>query len=127
MKPSPIHVSDDVLTDLRERLARTRWPDDAGNRDWSYGVDRAYLQELCEYWLTKYNWRKAEAGINAYEHYHVSVDGVPVHFMRHGAGGTPLILSHGWPWTFWHWSKEVEPLAARGFDVIVPSLPGFGF
>jgi pimeloyl-ACP methyl ester carboxylesterase len=135
----PIHVPDETLDDLRRRLALTRWPDDAGNDDGYYGVDRRYLQELVEYWRDAYDWRAAEAAINAYEHYRVDVDGVPVHFMRRpgtGPAPTPLILTHGWPWTFWHWSKVVDPLAdpaayggdpADAFDVIVPSFPGFGF
>lgn len=119
LEPTPIHVPDAVLDDLKARLELTRCPDDVGNDDWSYGVGRAYLQELADYWLNQYDWRKAEAAINEYEHYQVTIDGVPVHFMRKpgvGPAPTPLILSHGWPWTFWHWSK-----------VIVPSLPGFGF
>jgi pimeloyl-ACP methyl ester carboxylesterase len=139
LAPTPIHVADDVLADLRRRLELTRWPDDAGNEDWYYGVRRAYLQELVDYWRTEYDWRKAEAAINAYEHYRVEVEGVPVHFMRRpgvGPDPTPLILTHGWPWTFWHWSKVVDPLAdpaahggdaAEAFEVIVPSFPGFGF
>ncbi|WP_431918418.1 epoxide hydrolase family protein [Nonomuraea jabiensis] len=139
LEPTPIHVPDDVLADLRRRLELTRWPDDVGNDDWSYGVNRAYLRELVDYWHTGYDWRKAEAAINAYEHYRVEVDGVPVHFMRRpgvGPSPTPLILTHGWPWTFWHWSKVIDPLAdpgahggdpAEAFDVIVPSFPGFGF
>jgi pimeloyl-ACP methyl ester carboxylesterase len=139
LEPTPIHVPDDVLADLQRRLELTRWPVDAGNRDWYYGVDRAYLQELVHYWRTDYDWRKAEAAINAYEHYRVDVEGVPVHFMRRpgvGPNPTPLILTHGWPWTFWHWSKVIDPLAdpgahrgdpAEAFDVIVPSFPGFGF
>jgi pimeloyl-ACP methyl ester carboxylesterase len=81
----------------------------------------------------------AEAAINAYGHYHVQVEGVPVHFMRRpgvGPDPVPLICTHGWPWTFWHWSKVIDPLAdpgahggdpAEAFEVIVPSLPGFGF
>jgi microsomal epoxide hydrolase len=139
LEPVPIHVSDDVLDDLRRRLELTRWPDDAGNDDGHYGIKRTYLQELVEYWRDGYDWRKAEAQINAYEHYRVDVEGVPVHFMRRPGAGpapTPLILTHGWPWTFWHWSKVVDPLAdpaahggdpADAFDVIVPSFPGFGF
>jgi pimeloyl-ACP methyl ester carboxylesterase len=139
LEPSPIHVPEEVLEDLRTRLRLTRWPDDVGNDDWSYGVGRAFLQELAEYWRDEYDWRKAEAGLNAYEHYRTEVDGVPVHFMRKpgvGPDPVPLILSHGWPWTFWHWSKVIGPLAdpaayggdpADAFDVIVPSLPGFGF
>lgn len=139
LEPEPIHVPDGVLDDLRQRLALTRWPDDAGNDDGYYGVKRSYLQGLVEYWRDGYDWRKAEAAINAYEHYRVDVEGVPVHFMRRpgvGPDPTPLILTHGWPWTFWHWAKVVDPLAdpgahggdpAEAFDVIVPSFPGFGF
>ncbi|TCM46077.1 epoxide hydrolase family protein [Kribbella sp. VKM Ac-2568] len=139
LEPTPIHVPDATLDDLRARLELTRWPDDVGNDDWFYGVGRTYLQELAEYWLHQYDWRKAEAAINAYEHYQVHVDGVPVHFLRKpgvGPAPTPLILSHGWPWTFWHWSRVIDKLAdpaafggdpADAFDVIVPSLPGFGF
>ncbi|WP_233525856.1 epoxide hydrolase family protein [Actinomadura spongiicola] len=135
----PIRVPDAVLVDLRARLDSTRWPDDVGNDDWYYGVNRAYLQELVGYWRDGYDWRKAETAINAYEHHRVGVDGVPVHFLRRAGVGpapVPLILTHGWPWTFWHWSKVIDPLADPGahggdpadaFDVIVPSFPGFGF
>lgn len=139
LRPTPIHVSDEVLDDLTARLRATKWPLDTGNDDGYYGVRRAFLQDLVEYWINEYDWRAAEAAINLYEHYYVDVSGVPVHFMRKPATGphpTPLILSHGWPWTFWHWSKVIDPLAdpgafgadpAEAFDVIVPSLPGFGF
>ncbi|HEV2634382.1 MAG TPA: alpha/beta fold hydrolase [Actinocrinis sp.] len=139
LEPQPIHVADEVLADLRQRLELTRFPVDAGNEDGYYGLRRTYLQELVEYWRTDYDWRKAEAAINAYEHYRADVGGVPVHFLRKpgvGPAPIPLILTHGWPWTFWHWSKVVDPLAdpgayggdpAEAFDVIVPSFPGFGF
>ncbi|PXX68547.1 microsomal epoxide hydrolase [Nocardia tenerifensis] len=139
LTPSPIHVADEVLDDLATRLRLTRWPDDVANDDWSYGVSRRYLQELVDYWIDEYDWRKAESAINAYEHYRVDVDGVPIHFLRKpgvGPNPTPLILTHGWPWTFWHWAKVIDPLAdpaafggdpADAFEVIVPSLPGFGF
>jgi len=139
LQPSPIFVSDEVLTDLQNRLQSTRWPLDAGNDDWFYGVSRNYLEGLVDYWVHKFDWRKSEKVINSYEHYKVEIDGVPVHFMRKpgvGPNPVPLILSHGWPWTFWHWSKVIDTLAdpgafggdpAEAFDVIVPSLPGFGF
>src|SRR5690348_1247367 len=139
LQPTPIHVSDERLSDLRTRLKRTRWPVGAGNDDWYYGVGRTYLEELVDYWLSAYDWRKAEAAINRYEHYQVNVNGVPVHFMRKAGVGPhpiPLILTHGWPWTFWHWSKVIDALAdpgvhggdpAEAFDVVVPSFPGFGF
>ena len=120
-------------------LATTRWDSDTGNTDGFYGLRREQLQDLVEYWHTSFDWRAAEARINAYCHYRLDVDGVPVHVMhRPGVGPDPvsLILSHSWPWTFWHWSKVVDRLADPGahggdpadaFDVIVPSLPGFGF
>ncbi|GIF63162.1 multidrug MFS transporter [Asanoa ishikariensis] len=137
LEPAPIHVSDEVLDDLRRRLDGVRWPDDP--HDGYYGVDSGQLRDLVDHWRDGFDWRRAEAAINAYEHYRVDIEGVPIHFMRRpgvGPAPTPLILSHGWPWTFWHWSKVVDPLAdpgayggdpAEAFDVIVPSLPGFGF
>jgi pimeloyl-ACP methyl ester carboxylesterase len=139
LDPTPIHVPDETLADLRRRLELTRWLDDAGNDDWYYGVNGDYLRELVDYWRDGYDWRAAEAAINAYEHYRVPVDGVPVHFLRRpgvGPDPTPLILTHGWPWTFWHWAKVIDPLAdpgahggdpAEAFEVLVPSFPGFGF
>lgn len=139
LEPEPIFVAEEVLDGLRARLALTRPPVDEGNEDWSYGVPVSYLGELVAYWRDGFDWRKAEAAINAYEHYRVTVDGVPVHFLRkpgRGPAPVPLILTHGWPWTFWHWSKVIDPLAdpaasggdpADAFEVIVPSLPGFGF
>lgn len=139
LEPTQIHVPDEVLADLRRRLLATKWPLDADNQDGYYGVRRSYLQELVAYWADGFDWRAAERAINAYENYRVDVAGVPVHFLRKpgvGPNPVPLILSHGWPWTFWHWSKVIDRLAdpaAFGgdpddaFEVIVPSLPGFGF
>jgi pimeloyl-ACP methyl ester carboxylesterase len=139
VEPTPVHVPEEVLADLRRRLLATKWPLDAGNQDGYYGVRRSYLQELVAYWADGFDWRAAERAINVYENYRVDVAGVPVHFLRKpgvGPNPVPLILSHGWPWTFWHWSKVIDPLAdpaafggdpADAFDVIVPSLPGFGF
>jgi pimeloyl-ACP methyl ester carboxylesterase len=135
----PVAVPDDVLADLRRRLLDTRWPHSHEDHDDSYGVPVTYLRELASYWVHEFDWRAAERAINAYEHYQVDVAGIEVHFMRRrgsGANAVPLILSHGWPWTFWHWAKVIDRLAdpaAHGadpldsFDVIVPSLPGFGF
>jgi microsomal epoxide hydrolase len=139
LEPTPIHVADSVLDDLRARLRATKWPLDAGNEDGHYGVRRTELQELVAYWADGFDWRASESAINGYENYRVEVGGVPVHFLRRAGVGprpVPLILSHGWPWTFWHWSKVIDRLAdpasyggdpADAFDVIVPSLPGFGF
>ncbi|MFJ9692240.1 epoxide hydrolase family protein [Kitasatospora sp. NPDC101183] len=139
LEPRPIRVGEGVLEDLRVRLGLTRGAVEEGNEDWAYGVPAGYLAELVAYWRDGFDWRRAEAAINAYEHYEVEVAGVPVHFLRKAGKGprpVPLILTHGWPWTFWHWSKVIDPLADPGafggdpadaFEVIVPSLPGFGF
>ncbi len=128
-----------VLDDLRVRLRSTRWPGDFANDDWRYGTNRAYLEELVAYWLDKYDWRKQEAEINSFANYRVTIDDVPIHFVHEPAKGPssiPLILTHGWPWTFWDFHKLIRPLSdpasyggdpADAFDVVVPSLPGYGF
>ena len=116
LTPTSRQVADEVLDDLRRRLTTTKWPLDAGNDDGYYGVRRSYLQELVAYWADGFDWRAAERAINAYEHYRVEVGGVPVHFMRKpgvGADPVPLILSHGWPWTFWHWANQGHRPARR--------------
>jgi pimeloyl-ACP methyl ester carboxylesterase len=142
LKPEPftIRVEQSVLDDLTQRLKRTRWSPEIANADWEYGVSGAYLRDLVVYWIDRYDWRAEEAKINRFSHYRVELsEGVPIHFIRApGKGPTPmpLILSHGWPWTFWDWHELIGPLsdpASYGgdpkdaFDVIVPSLPGYGF
>jgi pimeloyl-ACP methyl ester carboxylesterase len=134
-----IDVPGAVLADLRDRLRRTRWPQDPGNDDWRYGASRTYLEPLLRYWLEQYDWRAQEAAMNRFEHFRITIDDVPVHYLRRRGSGpdpVPLVLTHGWPWTFWDLARVIEPLAdpaASGgdprdsFDVIVPSLPGFGF
>ncbi|WP_066826384.1 epoxide hydrolase family protein [Sphingomonas mali] len=139
IKPYQVAVSDEALADLQRRLDNTIWPDDPGNEDWSYGVNADYLRGLVDYWRTDYDWRAVEAKINAYENFRTVIDGVPIHFLRRkgkGPNPIPLIITHGWPWTFWDMNKVIDPLAdpaafggdpADAFDVIVPSLPGYGF
>jgi hypothetical protein len=130
-----VEVSDDVLEDLRNRLKATRWSTDLNNEDEFYGISTGYLRDLVEYWADGFDWRAAERKINEFSHHRVEIDGAPVHFIREpgkGPNPVPIILSHGWPWTFWDWSKVIRPLAdpaafggdpADAFDVIVPSLP----
>lgn len=139
LAPYRIHIADDVLDDLRRRLNRTRWARDLDNEQEYYGLSRAYLEPLIAYWADGFDWRAAERSINVFSHHRVEIDGVPIHFLRapgKGPAPIPIILSHGWPWTFWDWSKVIGPLAdpaAHGgdpedaFEVIVPSLPGFAF
>lgn len=134
-----IAVADEVLEDLARRLRATRWPTDPGNEDWRYGTNRRWLEELVAYWLDGYDWRAQEAALNRFDHYRVTLDGVPVHYLhRRGVGPDPmpLVLTHGWPWTFWDFGGVIEALAdpashggdpADAFEVVVPSLPGYGF
>ncbi|ARS28356.1 epoxide hydrolase family protein [Sphingomonas sp. KC8] len=134
-----IKIDAQVLDDLRDRLRQTRWAPDFGNADWSYGVNAEYLKSLAGYWLAGFDWSQQERAINRFEHFRTSVDGIPIHFLKkRGAGPSPIpiILTHGWPWTFWDFRDVIEPLAdpaafggsaSDAFDVIVPSLPGFGF
>jgi pimeloyl-ACP methyl ester carboxylesterase len=143
IEPFRLDVSDAVLDDLRVRLMCTRWVEDFANAGWQYGTNTAYLQELAAYWVDIFDWRLQERAINAYPQFRTEIDGVPIHFI-HVRGNTrdsekpakPLILSHGWPWTFWEYRKVISPLSDPGahggdpadaFDVVVPSLPGYGF
>jgi pimeloyl-ACP methyl ester carboxylesterase len=134
-----IAVPEAELTDLRDRLARTRFADDFANDEWRLGVPGPYLRELVDHWMTAYDWRAHEARMNALPNFRVELDGVPVHFVHvrgPGPAPLPLVLTHGWPWTFWDYEQVIGPLtdpAAHGgdaedaFDVIVPSLPGTAF
>ncbi|MCW1428320.1 epoxide hydrolase family protein [Novosphingobium sp. JCM 18896] len=137
--PFRIDVPQAVLDDLHDRLARTRWTADFANDQWAYGANAAYVRELAEHWRERYDWRAREAMMNAFPQFRTTIDGVPVHFIHvkgKGPNPVPLLLNHGWPWTFWDFHKVIGPLtdpAAHGgdpadaFDVIVPSLPGYGF
>lgn len=138
-EPFKVDVPDAAIADLRDRLQRTRLAPEFANGDWAYGTNGSYLKELLAYWETDYDWRQHEAAINGFANYKTTIDDIPIHFIYEkgkGPNPTPLILSHGWPWTFWDWHKLIGPLtdpAAHGgdpadsFDVVVPSLPGFGF
>ena len=137
--PFRIDISDDELADLRRRLENTRWPADATGEPWSMGTDRAYLQELVAYWKDEYDWRAEEAALNRFDHYTTMIDGYTIHFIHQksrNASAVPLIMTHGYPGTFWEMLPSVPALvdptayggpATDSFDVIVPSLPGYGF
>ena len=138
--PSPfrLHVSDDVLADLRDRLARTRFPDQAPGAPWAYGTDVAYLRDLVEYWRTRFDWRAQEAELNAFPQFKVPVDGIDLHFLHvpgKGPDPTPLLLSHGWPGSVFEFLEIIPMLTdparfggdpADAFTVVAPSLPGYG-
>ncbi len=139
VEPFSIVVGDDVLDDVRDRVARTRWAHDFANDDWRYGTNGGYLKELAKYWLDHYDWRVHERAMNAYPQFRTVIDSVPIHFLHvrgKGPSPMPLMLNHGWPWTFWDYRKLIGPLsdpvahggdAADAFDLIIPSLPGHGF
>ncbi|MBI2963271.1 MAG: epoxide hydrolase [Deltaproteobacteria bacterium] len=138
-EPFTISISDEALADLRRRLERTRWAEDFANADWAYGTNGEYLRSLVEYWRDRFDWRAQEKEMNAFSHYRTTIEEVPIHFIHERGKGPrpmPLVLSHGWPWTFWDLRKVIRPLAdpaafggdpRDAFDVVVPSLPGYGF
>jgi pimeloyl-ACP methyl ester carboxylesterase len=138
IEPFTIAIDDDVLADLRARIANTRWPDPAPGEPWLLGTDDAYLRELIAYWADGFDWRARERELNGFAHFSADVDGVAIHFVhkraRSGAG-FPLILTHGWPSTFVELLALVPLLTdpqAHGidgpaFDLVIPSLPGYGF
>jgi pimeloyl-ACP methyl ester carboxylesterase len=137
----PFHVSipEEALVDLRRRIAATRWPDKETVADQSQGAQLANLQELVRYWATDYDWRKGEAKLNAFPQFMTRIDGVDIHFIhvksRH-PNALPLIVTHGWPGSVFEQIKLIGPLtdptryggrAEDAFDVVIPSLPGYGF
>lgn len=137
-EPLTIDIPAQELDDLSDRLHRARWPVDPGNPDGRYGATTEWMQDLIGYWRDTYDWRAVETAMNAYDHYRVTIDDVPIHFLRipgKGPSPMPIVLTHGWPWTFWDFHQVIEPLTdpashggdpADSFDVIVPSLPGYG-
>ena len=139
IRPFRAHVPDKALADLRQRLEATRWPDKETVADRSQGVQLARLQELVRYWATDYDWRKAEAKLNAFPQFVTTIDGADIHFIyvksRH-PNALPVLITHGWPGSVFEQIKLIGPLTdptahgGRGedaFDVVIPSLPGYGF
>ncbi len=136
IQPFKIEVPDSVLVDLRERLARTRWPDQIPGAGWDYGSELGYVRELCEYWRTQYDWRKHERALNRWPQFLTEIDGQRIHFVharsKHPTA-FPLILTHGWPGSVVEFQKILPLLtdpsggASEAFHVVCPSLPGYGF
>jgi epoxide hydrolase len=137
--PFRIAVSNDVLDDLRQRLARTRWPERECVDDWSQGIPLEYTRELAAYWADRYDWRSREALLNRFDQFTTDIDGLDIHFIHHRSphdGAFPLIITHGWPGSIVEFHKVIEPLtnptahggrAEDAFHVVCPSLPGYGF
>ena len=130
MKPQPyrLAVSDGAIADLKDRLARTRWPDEPPCEAWSTGTSLAYLKELIEYWRQGFDWRAAEARLNAFPQFTAPAGGIDLHFIHapgRGKHPMPLLLSHGWPGSVFEFLKII-PLLQEHFTVVAPSLPGYG-
>ncbi len=143
IRPFHVAVADDTLEHIRQRVAGFPWhemPDDGG---WDYGANLDYMKELCAYWVEEFDWRQQEAALNRFSHFIAPIDGIDIHFIHEkgsradgGPAPMPLIISHGWPGSVVEFMNFIEPLAhperfggniEDAFDVIAPSLPGFGF
>ena len=139
MQKFTIHVPDSTLEDLTRRLDASRWPDEVENSGWEYGSNLAYMKSLADYWRNAYDWRRQEAALNALPQYRIALDGFHIHFVHvrgKGPAPLPLIITHGWPGSFIEMVKLIPLLtdpashggrAEDAFDVVVPSLPGYGF
>jgi pimeloyl-ACP methyl ester carboxylesterase len=138
-EPFKIHIPDETLRDLKARLRQTRFPDQIPGTGWDYGTDTQYLKELVAYWAKDFDWRAQEKKLNAFQHYRAEIDGVRIHFIHEKGKGPkpiPILMLHGWPSSFVQFQKIIPLLtdpAAHGapnapsFDVVVASLPGYGF
>ncbi|MEZ8824727.1 epoxide hydrolase family protein [Vibrio amylolyticus] len=139
IRPFKVNLSDDVLFNIRKSVAEYQWgymPDDGG---WDYGTNIKYLKELCDYWVNEFDWREQERKMNKFSQFTASVDGMNIHYIHirgSSAKPRPLLISHGWPGSVAEFLDLLEPLAfpelyggksEDAFDLIVPSLPGFGF
>lgn len=139
VRPFAVAVPDSEIEDLKQRLANTRWPDPETVSDWSQGVRLRNAKSLINYWEREYDWRRFESKLNRFPQYLTTIDGLDIHFVHVKSGNPdamPLILTHGWPGSIVEFLKLIGPLtdpvafggnAEDSFDVVVPSLPGFGF
>jgi epoxide hydrolase len=137
--PYRINVADATLKDVKERLAKTRFPSEIDSSGWDYGTNLAYLKALVTYWRTTFNWREQERRLNQLPQFTTTIDGVPIHFVHQRSSNpnaTPLVMIHGWPGSFFEFTKVIGPLteptrsganASDAFHVVALSLPGYGF
>jgi pimeloyl-ACP methyl ester carboxylesterase len=139
IRPFHVNIPEAVLTDLRQRVLATRWPDKETVTDRSQGVKLDQIQNLVKYWGTDYDWRKAEARLNALPQFVTNIDGLDIHFLHirsKNPKALPIIITHGWPGSIFELLKIIAPLtdpvayggrAEDAFDVVIPSMPGYGF
>ncbi len=129
IEPFAIRVEEAVLDDLRERLARTRFPDELDGASWDYGIPTGYVRDLATYWRDEFDWRAQEARLNELDHFRTLIDGQWIHFVHarsSRADAIPLLLTHGWPGSIVEF-LDVIPMLTDTFHVVAPSLPGYGF
>jgi len=134
-----INVPEEELDDLRQRILATRWPEKEPVTDFSQGVPLATMQKLARYWTTEYDWRKVEAKLKSYPQFITNIDGLDIHFIHVRSkekNALPVIVTHGWPGSIIEQLKIIDPLtnptayggsASEAFDVVIPSMPGYGF
>ena len=139
IRPFQVNVPEAELTELRRRINATRWPEKETVTDASQGVQLATMQKLARYWATEYDWRKVEAKLNALPQFITEIDGLDIHFIHVRSkheNALPLIVTHGWPGSIIEQLKIIDPLtnptahgasASDAFDVVIPSMPGYGF
>jgi pimeloyl-ACP methyl ester carboxylesterase len=134
-KSFKINIEQSILDDLKKRLSNTRWTDEIENSKWEYGTNKSYLKELCNYWQNTFDWKKQEEYLNSFPHFKTIVDGIGLHYIHQkgeGEKSIPLLLIHGYPDSFVRFLKII-PLLTKAdkndlsFDVIIPSIPGYGF
>ncbi len=137
-QPFSLHIPDAAISDLQQRLSRTRFPDQAPGEPWAYGTDVAYMTTLVEYWRDRFDWSAQEARLNAFPQYKVGLHGIDLHFLHvpgEGPNPHPLLLSHGWPGSVFEFLELIPRLTDPGrfggdpadaFTVVAPSLPGYG-
>ena len=139
VQPFQVHIPESTLEDLRQRLARTRWSGEIAGSQWDYGANLDYVKELVDYWASEFDWRAQEQAINTFDHFRARVEDIDVHFIHQRGRGPdpiPLISTHGWPSSFAEMLKIIPLLtdpashggaAEDSFNVVVPSMPGYGF
>lgn len=139
VRPFHFHIPDEVIVDLRKRIASTRWPEKETITDHSQGVQLATMRKLAHYWQTDYDWPRVEASLNALPQFITNIDGLDIHFIHvrsNNPNALPIIITHGWPGSVIEQMKIIDPLtnptahggtASDAFDVVIPSLPGYGF
>jgi len=137
--PFTIKISEDQITDLRNRINNTRWVEEECVNDWSQGIPLTYVREVADYWANQYDWRKSERYLNTFDHYQTNINDLDIHFIHQKSphqNAYPLVITHGWPGSIIEFHKVIQPLvnptkhggkAEDAFHVICPSLPGYGF